>query len=249
MRWLRRSRPRAGAALALAGDVREEAFAQALVEAAVSRFGGLDVAFNNAGAFGEMGPTPEISLAGWTNADRDQSDRRVPRREASDPRDARRGGGSLIFTSTFVGHTAGMPGVAAYAASKAGLIGLTQALAVEFGARRHPGECDPAGRHRHADGPGDGTTRRRRVAFVGGLHALKRMATPDEQAQIGALPGIGCLELHDRHRAPGRRRRLDQSHLSGRPRARGSGRVIHFNQHANHARYRGNLQFHPCWRP
>ena len=47
----------------------------------------------------------------------------------------RRGSGSLIFTSTFVGHTVGMPGVAAYAASKAGLIGLTQALAVEFGPR------------------------------------------------------------------------------------------------------------------
>ncbi len=37
-----------------------------------------------------------------------------------------RGGGSIIFTSTFVGHTVGMPGPAAYAASKAGLIGLTR---------------------------------------------------------------------------------------------------------------------------
>ncbi|MFX5634200.1 SDR family NAD(P)-dependent oxidoreductase, partial [Acinetobacter baumannii] len=45
----------------------------------------------------------------------------------------RRGGGSVIFTSTFVGHTAGMPGMAAYAASKAGLIGLMRVLAVEFG--------------------------------------------------------------------------------------------------------------------
>ena len=44
-----------------------------------------------------------------------------------------RGGGSLIFTSTFVGHTVGMPGMAAYAASKAGLIGLTQVLAAEYG--------------------------------------------------------------------------------------------------------------------
>jgi NAD(P)-dependent dehydrogenase (short-subunit alcohol dehydrogenase family) len=36
-----------------------------------------------------------------------------------------RGGGSLIFTSSFVGHTAGFPQMAAYAASKAALIGLT----------------------------------------------------------------------------------------------------------------------------
>jgi len=41
----------------------------------------------------------------------------------------------VIFTSTFVGHTTGFPGVAAYAASKAGIVGLTQALATEFGAQ------------------------------------------------------------------------------------------------------------------
>jgi NAD(P)-dependent dehydrogenase (short-subunit alcohol dehydrogenase family) len=44
-----------------------------------------------------------------------------------------KGRGSLIFTSTFVGHTVGFPGMAAYAASKARLIGLTQVLAAELG--------------------------------------------------------------------------------------------------------------------
>jgi NAD(P)-dependent dehydrogenase (short-subunit alcohol dehydrogenase family) len=37
-----------------------------------------------------------------------------------------RGGGSIIVTSSFVGHTLGFPGMAAYAASKAGLVGLTR---------------------------------------------------------------------------------------------------------------------------
>src|SRR5688572_21954584 len=45
----------------------------------------------------------------------------------------KRGGGSIIFTSSFVGYTAGMPGMAAYAASTARLIGLTQVLAAELG--------------------------------------------------------------------------------------------------------------------
>src|ERR1700730_14501478 len=43
-------------------------------------------------------------------------------------------GGSVIFTSTFVVNSFAFPGMAAYPASKSGLIGLTQALA-EFGPR------------------------------------------------------------------------------------------------------------------
>jgi NAD(P)-dependent dehydrogenase (short-subunit alcohol dehydrogenase family) len=171
-----------GAAIALAGDVREEAFAQALVEAAVSRFGGLDVAFNNAGAFGEMGPTPDVSLAGWTIAIETNLTGAFLGAKHQIPAMLRRGGGSLIFTSSFVGHTAGMPGVAAYAASKAGLIGLTQALAVEFGPRGIrvnailPGGTDTPMAREMNDTP-------EAMAFVRSLHALKRIATPDEQAR------------------------------------------------------------------
>jgi NAD(P)-dependent dehydrogenase (short-subunit alcohol dehydrogenase family) len=94
----------------------------------------------------------------------------------------RRGSGSLIFTSTFVGHTAGMPGVAAYAASKAGLIGLTQALAVEFGPRNiRVNSILPGGTDTPMARQMNGTPEA--LAFVRSLHALKRMATPDEQAR------------------------------------------------------------------
>ncbi|WP_163545103.1 SDR family NAD(P)-dependent oxidoreductase, partial [Klebsiella pneumoniae] len=48
-----------GEAVALAGDVKDEAFAKALVDEAAGRFGGLDIAFNNAGILGAMGPVPE----------------------------------------------------------------------------------------------------------------------------------------------------------------------------------------------
>jgi NAD(P)-dependent dehydrogenase (short-subunit alcohol dehydrogenase family) len=43
--------------------------------------------------------------------------------------------GSLIFKSSFVGDAVGIPGTAAYASSEAGLDGLTQTLAAEFGPR------------------------------------------------------------------------------------------------------------------
>ena len=54
-----------GDARALTGDVMDEDHARALVELAEREFGGLDVAFNNAGSTGEMGETTGISAQGW----------------------------------------------------------------------------------------------------------------------------------------------------------------------------------------
>ncbi|MGI9382908.1 MAG: SDR family oxidoreductase [Methyloligellaceae bacterium] len=171
-----------GTAIAHAGDVKDEACAEALVAAAIRAFGGLDIAFNNAGSLGEMGPVTDMPLAGW----RDTLDINLTSAflgaKHQLPAMMERGGGSLIFTSTFVGHTAGIPGMAAYAASKAGLVGLTQVLAAEFGAKGIrvnailPGGTDtPMGRE-VANTP---ETR----AFVEGLHALKRIAGPEEIAR------------------------------------------------------------------
>jgi NAD(P)-dependent dehydrogenase (short-subunit alcohol dehydrogenase family) len=171
-----------GRAIAVAGDVREEAMAKKLVDTAVQRFGGLDIAFNNAGALGEMGSVTDVSLAGW----RDTLDVNLTSAflgaKYQVPAMLQRGGGSLIFTSSFVGYTVGMPGLTAYAASKAGLIGLTKVIAAEFG---------PKGIRANAILPGGTDTEAARSfantpeaqAFVAGLHALKRIARPEEIAQ------------------------------------------------------------------
>ncbi len=171
-----------GLAVALAGDVKDEAFAQALVELAIDRFGGLDVAFNNAGTIGEMKATPDMSLSEWEDSIRTNLTSAFLGAKYQIPAMLDRGGGSLIFTSTFVGYTVGLPGMSAYAASKAGLIGLTQSLASEFGAKGIrvnallPGGTDtPMGRA-FASTP-------EALAFVQNLHALRRMARPDEIAQ------------------------------------------------------------------
>ena len=173
-----------GDAIAVAGDVRDEALARALVETAVGRFGGLDVAFNNAGVVGQMAPVFELSLAGWRDVIETNLTSAFLGARHQAPAMIQRGGGSLIFTSTFVGHTAGMPGMAAYAASKAGLIGLTQVLAAEFGAKGIranailPGGTDTPASITNAPGAGPEV-----LAFVEGLHALKRMARPEEIAR------------------------------------------------------------------
>ena len=173
-----------GQALAVAGNVRDEAYAKALVEAALGRFGGLDIAFNNAGIVGTIGPLADLSVAGW----RDTLDTNLTSAflgaKYQVPAMITRGGGSIIFTSSFVGYTAGLPGMAAYAASKAGLIGLTQVLAVELGAKGVrvnailPGGTDTPASITNAPGATPEV-----LEFVKNLHALKRMATPDEIAQ------------------------------------------------------------------
>lgn len=173
-----------GHAVAVAGDVRSEDHAAALVDKAVSRFGGLDIAFNNAGSLGATGPASDITIEGW----RDTLDTNLTSAflgaKHQLPAMLRRGGGSLVFTSSFVGCTAGFPGMAAYAASKAGVVGLIRALAAEFGGQGIrvnavlPGATDTPSNAANLPGAPEGTR-----GFIEGLHALKRMARPDEIAQ------------------------------------------------------------------
>ncbi|MDP1839449.1 MAG: SDR family oxidoreductase [Reyranella sp.] len=173
-----------GQAVAVAGDVKDEAHAKALVDAAIARFGGLDIAFNNAGIVGEMGPVSELSLAAWRDAIDTNLTSAFLGAKHQVPAMLARGRGSLIFTSSFVGYTVGMPGMVAYAASKAGQIGLVKGLAAEFGAKGIranailPGGTDTPASITNAPGATPDV-----LAFVEGLHALKRMATPEEIAQ------------------------------------------------------------------
>lgn len=171
-----------GEAIAIAGDIQEEQLASALVEVAVGRFGGLDIAFNNAGTTGESMPVPDISTANWSTVLDTNLTSAFFGAKYQIPAMVKRGGGSIIFTSTFVGHTAGFPGMGAYAASKAGMIGLMQVIAVEYGSQGIranallPGGTDtPMGR--------TVTNTPEARAFVEGLHALKRLALPEEIAR------------------------------------------------------------------
>ena len=173
-----------GEAVAVAGDVKDESLAQALVDTATRRYGELDIAFNNAGMIGAMAPVSELSIEQWRDTVETNLTSAFLGAKYQVPAMLARGGGSLIFTSTFVGYTVGMPGMAAYAASKAALIGLTKTLAAELGPQRIrvnavlPGGTDTPMSFTNAP---DATAET--LAFVEGLHALKRMAKPEEIAQ------------------------------------------------------------------
>jgi len=173
-----------GRAAAVAGDVRDEALAEALVRRATERFGGLDLAFNNAGAVGVMAPAEELGLEAWRETlDTNLTGAFLAARHQV-PAMTARGGGALLFTGSFVGHTAGFPGMAAYAAAKAGLVGLVQVLAAELGPRGIranallPGGTDTPASITNAPGAPPEL-----LAFVEGLHALGRLARPEEIAQ------------------------------------------------------------------
>src|SRR5690606_1532567 len=105
-----------GEAAVLAGDVAEETYAAALVDLAVSRFGSLHIAFNNAGATGEMGQSHTVSLDGWRHTIDTNLTGAFLGAKHQIPAMLENGGGSIIFTSSFVGYTVGIPGMAAYAA-------------------------------------------------------------------------------------------------------------------------------------
>jgi NAD(P)-dependent dehydrogenase (short-subunit alcohol dehydrogenase family) len=171
-----------GKAIALPGDVTDEAYALALVEAAVDRFGGLDIALNNAGTMGAMVPLPQMSLPDWRHTVEANLTSAFLAAKYQIPAMIQRGGGSLIFTSTFVGYTAGFPGLSAYAASKSGLIGLAQCLAVEFGQQGIRANTILPGA---TDTPMAGQMMNTPEAreFITGLYPMRRIASPEEIAR------------------------------------------------------------------
>jgi NAD(P)-dependent dehydrogenase (short-subunit alcohol dehydrogenase family) len=122
-----------GQVLAHPTDVTDSAAVAALVAATVTRFGRLDICFANAGIGGGglVADLPEetfdrvigVNLKGAFLC----AKHAVPHLLAS-------GGGALIFTASELA-LVGSPGGAAYCASKAGLIGMARALAVDHGAQ------------------------------------------------------------------------------------------------------------------
>lgn len=116
-------------------DIGVAASSQAFIDAAIQRFGAPWALVNNAGIAREgilaTLPLVEVDLLIQTNlTGAIQVARAVLRHMLSRP-----GGGRIINISSIIGQR-GYTGLAAYAATKAGLDGLTRALAREVGRRQ-----------------------------------------------------------------------------------------------------------------
>lgn len=123
-----------GRALAITANVADEASVQAMVEAAVAQFGRLDTLLNNAAIFStiEMKPFYELSLAEWQGLMAvNLTGVFLCCRAAAGPMRAQHRGRIISISSSTV--LMGRANYAHYVASKAGVIGLTRAMATELG--------------------------------------------------------------------------------------------------------------------
>jgi NAD(P)-dependent dehydrogenase (short-subunit alcohol dehydrogenase family) len=116
-------------------DVLVAADIEALVEHAISEYGGLDLAFNNAGIEGDVRPLVEQTEANY-DAIMDINVKGVwLSMKYEIPRMLERGGGAIVNCSSVAG-VVGFPGIGIYAASKHAVIGLTKTAALEYSAQR-----------------------------------------------------------------------------------------------------------------
>jgi NAD(P)-dependent dehydrogenase (short-subunit alcohol dehydrogenase family) len=118
-----------GPSLVVSGDVTDEDFNEAVADAVVAEWGGVDVWICNAGISPIVAGPRETDASTWRQVlDVNLTGAFLGARAAARVMGA---GGRLIFTGSVLGERPGK-GLSAYSASKAGLVGLAKALALDL---------------------------------------------------------------------------------------------------------------------
>ena len=171
-----------GEALFVAADVSRPADHERLVAAAEQHYGGLHMACNNAGIGGDLAPTAEYPLEAWQRVIDVNLSGVFYGMRLQIPALLRSGGGAIVNVASILGQVA-FAGAPAYTAAKHGVVGLTRAAALEYGAQ---------GVRVNAVGPAfihtpmierleqDPATQAALVA----LHPIGRLGRPEEVAEL-----------------------------------------------------------------
>jgi 3-oxoacyl-[acyl-carrier protein] reductase len=114
-------------------DISDGRQAEELVEHVIGHFGRIDGLVNNAGRT-LVGPFLEIEPDAWDEVIRTDLSAAFHTCRAVLPSMLARGNGTIVNIASRLGQV-GVPETAAYSAAKAGVLGLTRALAREFGPR------------------------------------------------------------------------------------------------------------------
>lgn len=190
-------------------DVTDDADVEKMVETATSEYGGLDVAFNNAGIPGTFSTTDEIPEEQW-QAILDVNLSGVWRSMRKEiPVMLDHGGGAIVNTASILGQV-GEAATPAYTAAKHGVVGLTKVAALERATDdiRVNAVCPGYIETQMLDDAGVTTDEELR-AKTESLHPMERLGTADEIAEA-----VLWLASDDASFATGETLAIDGGYLS-----------------------------------
>ncbi len=126
---------RAGArALFVPTDVADPEQCRRLVASTVEAFGRLDMACNNAGVGGDLAPTADYPLEAWSQVIGINLSGVFYGMKYQIAQMLKNGGGAIVNMASILG-AVGLANAPAYTAAKHGVVGLTQAAALEYSAQ------------------------------------------------------------------------------------------------------------------
>ena len=177
-----RIRQAGGEALFVPCDVAEAREVSAMVDQCVDAFGRIDCALNCAGVLGEMSTTDECTEENFDRIMKINLRGVWLCMKYEIRQMLRQGGGTIVNMAS----NAGMQGTAtlpAYAASKAGVVSLTQTAALEFAAKGIRINCINPGLIRTEMVEKQLQTNPEKVAEYSQLHPIGRIGKPEEIAE------------------------------------------------------------------
>ena len=173
-------------------NVADEASIIALADRTVAEFGHLDIWVNNAGIF-PGSPTVDQTVDIWDRVqDINLRGSFLGAREAARRMMAQTPKGGVVINVASVSGYSGRPGLAAYVASKHGVVGLTKSLGVEWGPHgirvlglAPTGVSTPGVQERKAQASGAELERIEALEkTVGAALPLGRLGVPDDIARV-----------------------------------------------------------------